>query len=91
MDAFVREVLGPLLELDASRRQRLADSLNAIFNAALNRKLAASRLGVHQNTLGHRIRRIEELLGGSLDSGEFCFRVQLALRLLPLTVGNPPG
>ena len=91
MDAFVREVLGPLLGLDPGRRQRLTDSLNAIFNAALNRKLAARRLGVHQNTLGHRIRRIEALLGGSLDSGEFCFRVQLALRLLPLTLGSSAG
>ncbi len=85
MDAFVNEILRPLLELDSERRQRMADSLDAIFTAALNRKLAARRLGIHHNTLAHRIRRIEQLLGGSLRSGEFCFRVQLALRLLPLT------
>ena len=85
MDAFVKEVLRPLLELEPIPRQRMADSLNAIFTAALNRKLAARRLGIHQNTLSHRVRRIEALLGGSLLSGEFCFRVQLALRLLPLT------
>ena len=53
--------------------------------SALNRKLAARRLGVHANTLSYRSRRIEELLGGSLLEGEFCFRVQLALKLLPLS------
>jgi sugar diacid utilization regulator len=84
-DAFVIEVLRPMLELNSQRRQRMADSLDALFSAALNRKLASRRLGIHHNTLAHRIRRIEELLGGSLLSGEFCFRVQLALRLLPLT------
>lgn len=81
---FVSEVLRPLLALPEAPRQRLLDSLEAIFAAALNRKLAARRLGVHQNTLGHRVRKIEALLGGSLQSGEFCFRIQLALRLLPL-------
>lgn len=84
-DAFVEEVLGPILALKGERRQRLAETLDALFSAALNRKLAARRLGVHQNTLSHRIRRIEELVGASLTSGELCFRLELALRLLPLT------
>ncbi|MHB8621022.1 MAG: PucR family transcriptional regulator [Chloroflexota bacterium] len=85
MDAFVSEVLGPLLRLNGERRQRLAETLNAVFSSALNRKQAAHVLGIHPNTLSFRVRRIEELLGGSLIAGEFCFRVQLALRLLPLT------
>lgn len=87
-DAFVREVLGPILELSGDRRDRLLETLDALFSAALNRRLAAARLGVHQNTLSHRVRRVEELVGGSLDSGELCFRLQLALRLLPLTVAE---
>lgn len=84
MAAFVREVLGPLLDLDAPRRRRATETLVALFSGALNRKRAAFELGVHQNTLSHRLRRIEQLLGGSFLSGEFCFRVELALRLLPL-------
>lgn len=85
MDAFVSEAVGPLLQLSGARRQRMAETLNAVFASALNRKQAAHQLGIHQNTLSFRVRRIEQLLGGSLLSGEFCFRVQLALRLLPLT------
>ncbi len=85
MDAFVQEALGPLLETAPEVRRRMADTLSALFSCALSRKQAASRLGIHQNTLTHRVRRLERLLRGSFASGEFCFRVELALRLLPLT------
>lgn len=84
MDAFVREALGPLLDMEAEPRRRLAETLAALFASALNRKQAASQLGIHQNTLTHRLHRLERLLGGSFAAGEFCFRVELALRLLPL-------
>jgi len=85
VDAFVNEVLGKLIRRDSERHSEFAQTLEALFAAALNRKLAARRLGVHPNTLSYRSRRIEELLGGSLLDGEFCFRVQLALKLLPLS------
>ena len=89
VDAFVNEVLGKLIRRDRQRRSELVQTLEALFASALNRKLAARRLGVHANTLSYRSRRIEELLGGSLQEGEFCFRVQLALKLLPLaTLGR---
>jgi sugar diacid utilization regulator len=93
VDAFVNEVLGKLIRRDRQRRSELGQTLEALFASALNRKLAARRLGVHANTLSYRSRRIEELLGGSLQEGEFCFRVQLALKLLPLSkYGRPePG
>jgi sugar diacid utilization regulator len=90
VDAFVNEVLGKLIRRDRERHSQLSATLEALFAAALNRKLAARRLGVHANTLSYRTRRIEELLGGSLLEGEFCFRVQLALKLLPLSrYGRP--
>lgn len=85
IDAFVREALGPVLELDAARCRRLIETLDALFASALNRKQAAFRLGVHQNTLSNRIRRAEALLGGSIVEGERRFHIELALRLLPLT------
>jgi sugar diacid utilization regulator len=90
VDAFVNEVLGKLLQRDRERRSQLGETLEALFASALNRKLAARRLGVHANTLSYRTRRIEELLGGSLLEGEFCFRVQLALKLLPLSKYGRP-
>ncbi len=85
IDAFVNEVLGKLIRRDRERHTEHARTLEALFADALNRKLAAQRLHVHANTLTYRTKRIEELLGGSLLDGEFCFRVQLALKLLPLS------
>lgn len=85
MNAFVVEAIGPLLRLDPARRQRAVETLDAVFDCALNRKQAARRLGIHQNTLSHRLRGIQRMLGGDLSSGEFCLRTQMALRLLPLT------
>jgi carbohydrate diacid regulator len=90
VDAFVNEVLGKLIRRDRERNSQLGATLDALFASALNRKLAARRLGVHANTLSYRTRRIEELLGGSLLEGEFCFRVQLALKLLPLSKYGRP-
>lgn len=83
-DAYVREVLGPVLAVREPRRGNLLDTLEAVFGCALNHKQAAARLGIHQNTLALRLQQLEKLLGGSFSSGEFCFRTELALRLLPL-------
>lgn len=85
VDAFIGEVLGRLVAHDRGRKAHLVETLDVLFAAALNRKAAARRLGVHPNTLSYRIARIEELIGGSLLSGEVCFRAQLALKLLPLS------
>lgn len=85
VDAFVAEVLGKLIAHDTKRGTHLVETLDALFASALNRKVAARRLGAHPNTLSYRINRIEALTGGSLLSGEFCFRVHLALKLLPLS------
>ena len=84
IDAYVSEVLGPVLALREPRRTTLLDTLEAVFACALNHKQAASRLGIHQNTLALRLQRLEELFDGSFSSGEFCFRTELGLRLLPL-------
>ncbi len=84
VEAFVQGVLGPLLRA----RARYAETLEALFAAALNRKAAAHALGVHPNTLSYRLSRIESLLGGSLQDGEICFRTQLALKLRPLANGS---
>jgi purine catabolism regulator len=45
---------------------------------------AAQELGLHRHTLRHRIRRVEELLGVSLDSPEARMNLWFALRHLPL-------
>jgi DNA-binding PucR family transcriptional regulator len=48
------------------------------------RKTAATQLGIHPNSLDYRLRMIELALGYPVRSGNTAFRLQLALKLLPL-------
>jgi DNA-binding PucR family transcriptional regulator len=76
---FVERELGPLLaDDDASRR--VAGTLRVYLEERASPVRTARRLGIHQNTVAHRIRRVEELLGRSV--GERTLELQVALKLL---------
>jgi hypothetical protein len=86
---FVNETLDPLIRHDATHRTNLLGTLNGLFSSGMSRKRAARMLSIHPNTLDYRLRQAEELLGRSIWDGEVLFRLQLALRLLPLSAA--PG
>lgn len=88
VDSFVRDVLTPLLARGRRSRQQLVETLQAFFECGMVRKAAASRLGVHPNTLDYRLREAERALGYAVRTGNASFRLQLALKLLPLTAGG---
>jgi DNA-binding PucR family transcriptional regulator len=89
IDHFVSEVLSPIFKERGTKRLELLKTLEVLFRTGQNRKQAAHELRIHVNTLAYRIHRLEELLGESLTlgerSGDTTFRLQLALRLLPMT------
>lgn len=85
IDGFVQEVLAPLLARDTRRRTLMIETLDAFFSAGMVRKVAALQLHIHPNSLDYRLREIEELLGYPIRSGDAAFKLQLALKLLPLT------
>jgi sugar diacid utilization regulator len=89
IDAFVRDVLGPLLDYDAANRTRMVETLRGYFESGMNRKAAARRVGIHANTLDYRLRQIEEVLGTKIMAPTFTFRGWLAIKLLPLAEGLP--
>jgi hypothetical protein len=98
VDSFVQEVLGPLLARDPDRGRRMVETLEAFFNCGLVRKAAAAQLRIHPNTLDYRLREIESALGFPIRFGTAAFKLQLALKLLPLSTsptvrraGWPPG
>jgi sugar diacid utilization regulator len=84
VEAYVNAVLAPLIDADRGKPHRLLETLETLFAVSLNRKVAAHRLGIHPNTISYRLQRIEKLLGGSFLSGDFCFRLQLAIKLIHL-------
>ena len=86
-DDFVRETLGPILQLPEATRRSLLEMVRALAIAPVsggNRALAVAS-GVHEKTVRRRLDRIRELTG--LDADHPGHRIQLLLgqRLLELS------
>ncbi|MDR7447019.1 MAG: PucR family transcriptional regulator ligand-binding domain-containing protein [Armatimonadota bacterium] len=75
LEALEQTTLGRLREASPA----LYDTARALVAAAFNQRAAARSLGVHWNTLRHRVARMEELLGASLDDPDLRLRLQLAV------------
>lgn len=80
LQQFVDETLGPLNQDDARQQPVLLPSLEAWLQEHGNLANAANRLGVHRNTLSHRLQRIQQLSGVCLDDPHT--RLNLAIALL---------
>ncbi|GGO93605.1 PucR family transcriptional regulator [Wenjunlia tyrosinilytica] len=78
--AFADGLLRPLRDHDATSRGDLVASLNAWLSHHGQWDAAAADLGVHRHTLRYRMRRVEELLGRSLDDADVRMELWLALR-----------
>ncbi|MGH2466683.1 MAG: PucR family transcriptional regulator, partial [Candidatus Limnocylindrales bacterium] len=75
------ELLAPLLTGRASAQAQRLDTLRAVLEAP-DLVRAATRLGVHRNTLAYRLGRIEAQTGWQLDEPDLRFLLGLALRLM---------
>jgi purine catabolism regulator len=78
--AFADGLLRPLREHDATSRGDLAASLRAWLSHHGQWDAAAADLGVHRHTLRYRMRRVEEILGRSLDDPDVRMELWLALK-----------
>ncbi|WP_328583671.1 PucR family transcriptional regulator [Streptomyces sp. NBC_00370] len=78
--AFADGMLRPLYEHDAKGRGDLAASLRAWLSHHGQWDAAAADLGVHRHTLRYRMRRVEEILGRSLDDPDVRMELWLALK-----------
>ncbi|WP_042440723.1 PucR family transcriptional regulator [Streptacidiphilus albus] len=78
--AFADGLLRPLREHDRTARGDLEASLQAWLSRHGQWDAAAADLGVHRHTLRYRMRRVEELLGRTLDDADVRMELWLALR-----------
>ncbi|BBB00511.1 putative regulatory protein [Actinacidiphila reveromycinica] len=78
--AFAEGLLRPLREHDATSRGDLVASLAAWLARHGQWDAAAADLGVHRHTLRYRMRRVEEILGRSLDDPDVRMELWLALK-----------
>ncbi|MFJ3666719.1 PucR family transcriptional regulator [Streptomyces sp. NPDC090106] len=77
---FADGLLRPLYEHDATGRGDLVASLRAWLSRHGQWDAAAADLGVHRHTLRYRMRRVEEILGRSLDDPDTRMELWLALK-----------
>src|SRR5829696_3072778 len=82
VDAFVDEQLGPLLADGSARSRALLETLEAYLAAGGRKAQAARALHLERQSLYLRLRRIEELLGVSMDDEDAVLSLHLAVRAL---------
>jgi DNA-binding PucR family transcriptional regulator len=84
-DAALRDaMLTPAVaELLAEGGAELVRTAKVYLDEAGSAQRTAQALGIHRQTLYHRLERIERLSGLSLDSGQDRLQLHLALTLLP--------
>lgn len=76
-----RELLDPILVGRPEVQRERLDTLRAVLGSpSLNE--AATRLGVHRNTVAYRIARLEELAAWDLADTDLRFALELAVRLV---------
>jgi len=76
-----RELLDPILVGRPEVQAERLDTLRAVLGSpSLNE--AATRLGVHRNTVAYRVARLEELAGWDLADPDLRFALELAVRVV---------
>lgn len=86
--------LGRVLALRRSDRELLLETLSAWYESNRSASAAARQLYCHRNTVLNRLRRIEELIGASLEHHDgliACYIALTALRLLPRETAREPA
>ena len=81
----VLRYLNSLLERLADEPELLS-TLQTYFDRQQRRKITADALGIHPNTLNHRLERIESLLGAKLDEASWIAKLHVAVRLRQQTL-----
>jgi PucR family transcriptional regulator, purine catabolism regulatory protein len=89
--ALVSRVLGALLAHDAEHGTAYVDTLRAVLAHDRSWQLAAAELHIHKQTLGYRIRKIEQLTARGLTRTEHLAEWWFALRAHDLLTGRSLG
>lgn len=90
-------VLRDLLDQTLGRLERvrqgaaLRETVRALAAHAFNQRAAARALGVHWNTMRHRVARVETLLGRPLSDARVRVALELALDVERLGLPTDPG
>ncbi|PRX47137.1 PucR-like helix-turn-helix protein [Prauserella shujinwangii] len=90
-DRLLHGVLGPLLRLPAAERDVLLTTLAEWLRSNRSAAATAARLYCHRNTVLNRLRRLEALLGRSMQDHEAGLALSLALIAHAARDGDRPA
>ena len=79
-----KNFLGPLLGTENEDLRTLLVTAKEYVTSGFDLNKTAERLFCHKNTVRYRVRRVHELLGGSLDEENFRESLALSARVLLL-------
>ena len=85
---FARSRLAPILAYDQQYEGGLVSAARSYIESRMSIAATATRLGVHQNTVRYRLRKIETMLGVSLRDPAALFDIHLALLVLRIAGGD---
>ena len=89
MAGIVDEVVGPLAAHDAEHGTELVPSLRVLLEQDRNVTAAARSLGVHRNTVLHRIGQIQALTGRDLRKVQDLAELWLAISAQDILTPGP--
>ncbi|WP_434512511.1 PucR family transcriptional regulator [Desulfitobacterium sp. AusDCA] len=81
LDEFYKEAIGPLEKYDQENNGSLLMTLWHYLRDGRDIKNVSTKLFIHTNTLRYRLKKIEELLGASLEHEETRFNIYAALKV----------
>jgi hypothetical protein len=87
---FAGEILGALIEYDATHRLDLIGTLSVYLSEHASLKQTARRLRVHANTVAYRIRRVEELTGLDLGDADDRLLAHVSVKIIESQQGVAP-
>jgi purine catabolism regulator len=87
---LVHRILGPLIRHDAEHGTDYLSTLQVVLRRDRSWQLAAAELHIHKQTLGYRLRRIEQITGRGLTRTEHIAEWWIALRSHDLLAGRVP-
>jgi len=85
---LVARILGPLIRADAEHGSDYVNTLRVVLDHDRSWLLASAQLHIHKQTLGYRIRKIEQLTGRGLARTEHLAEWWFALRAHDLLAGR---
>jgi hypothetical protein len=82
LSRFAADVLGPLLDYDATHKVDLVATLSAYFSQHESLKQAARLLRVHVNTVAYRVQRVQQLTALDLANPEDRLLAHVAVKIV---------